>query len=808
MEGDTNMLEFWKKFALVWAIVGALALPATSAMADEVEGEGVAGSEAAVATEAPTAEPERRPYGLEEITVSARKKGGVERLQEVPIAVSAFTGNYLEMNFVEDLYSLGRSAPNVQLSDQTSFQQSANFSIRGNAIFGTIVSDEPQVGIFVDGIYSGMNVAAVPDLFELEMVEILRGPQGTLFGRNVTGGAINARTRRPSGEFHVRGRATIGSFSRSDGALSVEAPINETLAWKLDLNAKDRNGSWDTPNLGGETGKRKSWLLRPMFSWQPTEDIDVQFLYESQRHTGDGAPISRMRERSPFGFPSAGEVGKFDLQDDSRGSAVLEAQRATAEVNWDVGPGTLTSITGWRNIKVTTLLGDVDSIPLNLVQQEPSPNTTLGYEPSVTYQWQISSELRYNTQIGERLDVTTGLYYFKQDIDYRENRRFFAGPGPGTFPPNCPGPLFFGEVGEPPASCPLGGLFGGGKGELDHQSAAWFLQGDYQLTEKLTLTLGTRWTWEEKVAVVFPFSLGNSLCNATFTECVGDERRRDDQDTWDYWSRHAGLRYQINDDLMVYGSYTRSFRAGGYNLRADIRSPFSPYDEERIDAYELGFKADWLDNTLRTNLSAFYNRGDDIQRTIFVEFIQDQLNAAKAHVAGVEAEVTWLPIEGLTLNSTVGWVDAEYDSYAGVCNGTQATGPCSKVFGVPLSEISSGVGRELDFAYIPEWTWSAMGRYEFPFPVLLDGTLAVQASVYWRDDTFGDERNEVPVDSYTHWDASISYRAPDDRYSISFFGKNLTERPYTNFAVASLGTIIDISPAEQRTWGVEVSFDY
>ena len=178
----------------------------------------------------------------------------MERLQEVPIAVSAFTGNYLEMNFVEDLYSLGRMAPNVQLSDQTSFQQSANFSIRGNAIFGTIVSDEPQVGIFVDGIYSGMNIAAVPDVFELEMVEILRGPQGTLFGRNVTGGAINVRTRRPSGEFHVRGRTTIGSFSRSDAALSVEAPINETLAWKLDLNAKDRNGAWDTPNLGGRQG--------------------------------------------------------------------------------------------------------------------------------------------------------------------------------------------------------------------------------------------------------------------------------------------------------------------------------------------------------------------------------------------------------------------------------------------------------------------------------------------------------------------------------------------------------------------------
>ena len=154
----------------------------------------------------------------------------MEALQEVPISVSAFTGNFLEQNFVENLEDLSRSSPNVQLSAVGTFPGTANFSIRGNAIFSSIISDEPLVGIFVDGVYAGMNVAAIHDLFEIEAVEIYRGPQGTLFGRNVTGGSLNVRTRRPSGEFGVRGRFTVGSFSRSDGALSVEAPINEDLA--------------------------------------------------------------------------------------------------------------------------------------------------------------------------------------------------------------------------------------------------------------------------------------------------------------------------------------------------------------------------------------------------------------------------------------------------------------------------------------------------------------------------------------------------------------------------------------------------
>ena len=169
------MLTHLKKLAFVWAIVGLLALPAMNAIADEAEGEGAAPE--AVATE----EPEARglPRGLEEITVTGRKKAGVEQLQEVPISVSAFTGNFLEQNFVEDFEDISRSAPNVQLSNVGTSAGTSNFSIRGNAMFSSITSDEPLVGIFVDGIYAGMNVAAIHDLFELEMVEIMRGPQGT-----------------------------------------------------------------------------------------------------------------------------------------------------------------------------------------------------------------------------------------------------------------------------------------------------------------------------------------------------------------------------------------------------------------------------------------------------------------------------------------------------------------------------------------------------------------------------------------------------------------------------------------------------
>ncbi len=273
-----------KRFSVLMILAGSIAL-GPNVFADDAPEPGSAAAEATVATERDV------PTGLEEITVTGRKKAGVEALQEVPIAVSAFTGLYLEENFVENLTDLSRSAPNVQLTDNTTFPGTASFSIRGNAIFSDIVSDEPLVGIFVDGIYAGMNVGAIHDLFEVEMVEILRGPQGTLFGRNVTGGAIIIRTRRPSGEFGVRGRFTVGSFSRSDGALTVEAPINERLSWKLDLLSKDRNGMWDTPNIGGRTGNATSWTFRPMLSWQPTESLDIQVLAEVIQYKGDANPV-------------------------------------------------------------------------------------------------------------------------------------------------------------------------------------------------------------------------------------------------------------------------------------------------------------------------------------------------------------------------------------------------------------------------------------------------------------------------------------------------------------------------------------
>ena len=659
----------------------------------------------------------------------------------------------------------------------------------------------------------------------------------------MTGGALVARTRRPSGEFGVRGRFTLGSFGRKDGALSIESPVNETLAFKLDLLSKDRDGIFDTPAIGGEQGHSKSWTVRPMFSWSPTEDIHIEGLYEVIQHDSDGNFVRQHNCTTPTRCvgSAANTVGtsNFDLSIDFRGDQGFKVQRGTVEGTWDIGPGTLTSITGWRDVKVNNTY-DVDGRDGDFFQGGFTESTGVsGRRPTDTYQWQISSELRYATQVGENLDFTTGVYYQAGPRLPREpTPQYFWGTRPRLRERQsaCGLHLRFWRCRRTHWFLPLGGAFGASRGQLDHQSWAWFVQGDYHLTDRLTMTLGTRWTWEEKVAKVWPSILGNSLCNQTFTECESDrginpatgfdDSLRAEQDTWNYWSRHGGLRYQVTDDLMVYGSYTRSFRAGGFNLRASNTIPLSPYDEERIDAYEFGLKGDWLDNTLRTNLVGFYNRGNDIQRTILVGVIQDQKNAAKGHVAGVEGEVTWLPIEGLTLNSTVGWVDAEYDSFSGVCS-TQTVGPCTK--GAQLiadlnvsnpgegsgtgglwvpGDIPGGVGRELDYAYVPEWTWSANGRYEFPVPVLVEGTLALQASVYWRDDTWGNDQNTVPVDSYTIWDASITYFSPDDRYSVSVFGKNLSNDPYHNFGAHIFGNDLDWNAGPPRRFGIEVAFTY
>ncbi len=210
-------------------------------------------------------------YVLPEIFVTATKKARSEAVQDIPASISVYTAETIEDNFVQDLTDIGKITPNVKLDDIGTFPNTTNFFIRGMGITSSIMSDEPAVGIFVDGMYLGTNVASLVDLFDVETVEVLRGPQGTLFGRNVTGGAVLVRHRRPTGEFSIRGKTTVGTYEWVEENLVVEAPVTDKLAWKLGMLYRDKGGYYDNiVRASSDLGDDRTWLLRPMLTWKAT----------------------------------------------------------------------------------------------------------------------------------------------------------------------------------------------------------------------------------------------------------------------------------------------------------------------------------------------------------------------------------------------------------------------------------------------------------------------------------------------------------------------------------------------------------
>jgi len=218
-------------------------------------------------------------YVLPEILVISTKKTESEAVQDIPESISVYSGKTIEDNFVQDLTDIGQISPNVKLDDIGTLPNTANFFIRGMGVSSSILSDEPAVGVFVDGMYLGTNIATLFDLFDVEMVEVMRGPQGTLFGRNVTGGAVLVRHRRPSGEFSIRGKTTAATYESMQQNLVVEAPITDKLAWKLSTLYRDKGGYYDnTVKASSDLGDDRTWLLRPMLTWKPTENLEVTLI--------------------------------------------------------------------------------------------------------------------------------------------------------------------------------------------------------------------------------------------------------------------------------------------------------------------------------------------------------------------------------------------------------------------------------------------------------------------------------------------------------------------------------------------------
>ncbi len=292
-------------------------------------------------------------YVLPEVIVSAAgKKSRAEEIQKMPTSIYSFSEEVIKEKFVEQLDDIGEMAPNVQLEPLGTFPNTLQPYIRGMGMTSSIPSTESPVGLFVDGVYMGINAGAVGDLFDVESIEVLRGPQGTLFGRNVTGGAVLIRHKRPTGEFGIRGQTTYGNYDFIEQSLVVEGPVCDKLSWKMGMFYRDKNGYFkNTEDAGNRIGNSDTKLLRPMLTWRPLEDLEITLIGEISKFNGTGDSVVSVVDNI-FGTTPSGS--KQDQSHDFTPHTEITTEQIVIDANWDIGPGRLTSITGSRQIDLDT----------------------------------------------------------------------------------------------------------------------------------------------------------------------------------------------------------------------------------------------------------------------------------------------------------------------------------------------------------------------------------------------------------------------------------------------------------------------
>jgi len=752
------------------AAVGATLLSALAPVVSAQEAGAGGSAEGAIATQ----QVSRRGTSvlLEEVTVTARKRE--EGAQDVPLSVTAFNSDQVEALKIRDLSNMSVGMPNVSLEDSGTVRGVANFSIRGLGVASSIPSIDPTVGVFSNGVYLGMNWGVIFDMFDVESIEVLRGPQGTLFGRNVTGGAVLINNKKPGEELEasLRAAADIGEEGGTNSYLmgAVGGPITDELGARIVLYYNDDEGRFENLATGNDHGGIEQKMARGTLVWTPGDRNDLTLRYEYSDTDGDGpAAQSNLTGTGIPGTPENFDNDNFDYSIDEEGFQDNETKFFTAEYNRDVdfGDGTITAIYGYRDFQSETM-SDIDSQPVWLF-----------HAPAWMDSEQNSFELRYNGYVGDRANVTVGGFYFDHDLLYHERRNLLGIATGGVAPALTQD--------------------GGGKYEVESYTA--FAQVDYDLSESWTLTAGVNYSSEEKDVKIASLNLNtNAPCNIVDgPSCPFDFV---DDESWDNWAPKLGASFQINDDSQVYAHWTRGYRSGGYNLRnTDPSEAPGPFDEEEVNNYEFGYKSthDWG----RINAAMFYNKIDDQQREVNIPnevsgVVQLIKNTADTTIWGGEVDGTFSLTDSLLLLVSIGYTDASYDKVRFDLNG---------------DGVVDGKDKDLDLPRAPELTWSLGLSHDLSIGDW--GYLTSRANWSYRDEFAYTDNNLGYAEDIDMVDAGLDLYSNDGHWVFSLYGRNLldevsyggiTPLPDNLGGVPLGGSFSPLNPG--RRYGLEVTYNF
>jgi len=676
-----------------------------------------------------------------DIIVTGTKTKNPENVQDVPLAVTAFGEATLEAFKIRDIQGLSFQVPNVSLDQVGTSRGTANFTVRGIGINSSIPSIDPTVGVFVDGVFLGVNGGVVFDLFDLQSVEILRGPQGVLFGRNVTGGAVVINTGNPTEDFRGKFRAAVdgpvdsgrGGANYTTSAVISGPLIEDKLLFKVGAYYNKDEGYFRNLFDNSNHGQAETKILRGALEARLGE---LTLLGKLDYFTSEGDGPSA-QNRGFFDRRS------FDFSIDEPGFYENEIWTGSLQANWNVGPGTLTNVFGWRKFDSRTR-GDIDATPLFLFHSN-----------SATAQEQFSNELRYAIST-DKFDLVFGGFYFNQNLAYDESRELRRDLPPALRPPQ---------------------FFGGGR--QDHEVIGVFANMNYKLTDALTVLAGLRWNQEIKDAgVTFitarpPCSFLNNTCptgTAPFQPGVETDGFTD-RLKFQNLSPKLGLQYEWSTS-QVYGHWSRGFRSGGFNFRITNVPVFNRafnetgqlgFDEEQVDTFELGGKFQTLDGSFTLNAAAYVTKVGNMQREVNLAdpgagVVQNILNTADATIKGFEAEARMRVSPSLVFTANLGLIDANYDrvlfdiSGDGLVNERDLALAIPRV--VPIT-VGAGLIHELN-----------VGRSQF----LTRVNYQYRDRAAYTDDNFG------WLNDLSMLEANITWITPVRGLSLSVYGRNLFDQ--------------------------------
>jgi iron complex outermembrane receptor protein len=701
---------------------------------------------------------------VDELLVTARRQS--ERAQDVPIPLSVISGDNLERTGAYTLADVQNQVPS--LVAYNSNPRNSSVGIRGIGVSSASDGLDTSVGVYIDGVYLGRPGMALADLIDIDQFEVLRGPQGTLFGRNTSAGVLNITTRKPSFTFSGTAEASIGDYAYNQQRLSLTGPlIDGLLAARFTAFNTHRDGVLDNPKTGTKANSVGRSGARLQFLVTPTDKISIRLIGEYSIED-DTCCVSVLKQVLPGSigattqrtlatFAALGYVpqggNNFSLNNSPQ-NMKTDQKAFSAEVNWDLGWADLTSVTAWRYWHFDPLQ-DSDGTPLDIIQVNVAK----------TKDWQGSQEFRLASKPG-RFNWQAGAYFFRQKLKDHFILNQFGSDASAFY-------TTYLRTANPAAAAvniATGSQYIGDT-RADTDSAAVFGQANYELTDKLTLTGGIRYTHDKRQGISDTSTIGTPYVTTSIPFHY-DVEVKGGNTSW-----LASAAYKITPDALAYVSYSTGYKAAGLNLNSAVTAG-SPLvlEPEDVKNWEAGLKLTLLDHRATLNLSAFRNDLSGLQANI------SPSNGARSYLAnvgdvrsqGFELEGTFQPIQALLLSLNGSYNDAKYKSYPNAPCPVGVAAPCD-LSGKPLFQA-------------PKWVANASAQYNFDLGQAARGYAGVQYT--YRSGVFGsvDDSPFTWISSYSLVNARVGAKfGQDDRYDLSFWVNNAFDKRYfQNLGTASV----------------------